>query len=178
MGSWLLALGNLLADITWRYIAMRCFSILIEKNLLLVLLGSRKENNPCANKVCPEGKVCKIRGSKAKCVCSSCHGSQRRAFQPVCGTDGKGYINECDLKREACKTGRSDVEVAYNGTCQSKCMSLAYGAVSKRLFYFLGNSLPSAREHCFRTMEHFLFPVFPFSLRHITTPSRATTGFL
>jgi len=34
-----------------------------------------------------------------------------------CGTDGKNYPNECELRRQACTDGPSDLKVAYDGKC-------------------------------------------------------------
>merc|ERR1711981_292705 len=34
-----------------------------------------------------------------------------------CGTDGKNYPNECELRRQACTEGPYDLKVAYDGKC-------------------------------------------------------------
>ena len=36
---------------------------------------------------------------------------------PVCGTDGKTYIDVCHLKRVACETQNTDLAVASKGKC-------------------------------------------------------------
>ncbi|XP_068693252.1 follistatin-A-like isoform X1 [Montipora foliosa] len=77
------------------------------------------EENPCENKVCTGGKVCIEKGKrKGKCVCLGCRDSVKRT---VCGIDGRTYAHECELKRKACREGRSNVEVAYDGECKTGC---------------------------------------------------------
>ncbi|XP_067056653.1 follistatin-A-like isoform X6 [Acropora muricata] len=75
--------------------------------------------NPCKRKVCPSGRVCIDKGNgRAKCACTGCRDAMKR---PVCGTNGKTYQHECDLKRKACRERRPDIEVAYDGRCKIGC---------------------------------------------------------
>lgn len=75
--------------------------------------------NPCERKVCPSGRVCIDKGNgRAKCACTGCRDAMKR---PVCGTNGKTYPHECDLKRKACRERRPDIEVAYDGNCKIGC---------------------------------------------------------
>ncbi|KAF2981611.1 hypothetical protein EK904_001073 [Melospiza melodia maxima] len=39
--------------------------------------------------------------------------------RPVCGSNGKTYLNHCELHRDACLTG-SKIQVDYDGHCKEK----------------------------------------------------------
>lgn len=68
----------------------------------------------CAN--CSFGAICDAQSGQ--CVCpSECVASH----QPVCGSDGATYNNECELHVRACKE-QMDLRVVSQGECSKSCI--------------------------------------------------------
>ncbi|GIY45046.1 hypothetical protein CEXT_776851 [Caerostris extrusa] len=57
------------------------------------------ERGPCYRYHCDFGAQCVLKGGSATCDCPTC----TEEFEPVCGTDGISYTNNCKLRREACE---------------------------------------------------------------------------
>ncbi|KAK6622158.1 hypothetical protein RUM44_001965 [Polyplax serrata] len=93
-------------------------------------------SGPCSAHYCTHGAVCIERGGKPVCECPSCPSE----FDPVCGSDGISYGNECKLRLEACQH-RRDIAVLYPGLCN--------GCESKRCeFYSVCESDGSGEAKC------------------------------
>ncbi|XP_008185835.2 agrin [Acyrthosiphon pisum] len=74
--------------------------------------GHCGDANPCNGYLCNSGATCKVRDGKAVCECPLCS----EHHEPVCGTDGNTYSNECKLKYHSCQQ-KQIIGVSHNGTC-------------------------------------------------------------
>lgn len=71
------------------------------------------ENGACHQYPCQLGASCVVRSNGfPTCECPSCS----EEFEPVCGSDGISYTNECKLRKEACEH-KKDIYVDYKGLC-------------------------------------------------------------
>ncbi|NWH74330.1 FSTL1 protein, partial [Piaya cayana] len=80
----------------------------------------RSKSKICANVFCGAGRECAVTEKREPtCLCiEKCKPHKR----PVCGSNGKTYLNHCELHRDACLTG-SKIQVDYDGHCKGNPVS-------------------------------------------------------
>ncbi len=49
---------------------------------------------------------------------TECNITCSTTYEPVCGSDGQTYPNECSMREESCETKR-DITVDHGGECES-----------------------------------------------------------
>ena len=70
--------------------------------------------DPCKMKKCEHNATCVIgKDYKAYCQCPKCRNNTNN---PVCGSDGKTYPNECEVRRTSCMNA-SPVSIVKQGKC-------------------------------------------------------------
>jgi len=67
---------------------------------------------PCARHSCGHGASCVERSGMANCECPTCSSH----YEPICGSDGISYGNECQLRLEGCRHRRT-IQVVHSGLC-------------------------------------------------------------
>ncbi|KAK4832743.1 hypothetical protein QYF61_025272, partial [Mycteria americana] len=100
-----------------------CVAVLRVTSCILCLLlcvlqeEPRSKSKICANVFCGAGRECAVtEKGEPTCLCiEKCKPHKR----PVCGSNGKTYLNHCELHRDACLTG-SKIQVDYDGHCKEK----------------------------------------------------------
>ncbi|XP_072034771.1 uncharacterized protein [Amphiura filiformis] len=76
-----------------------------------------RKNQCCPSWKCPEGPDPTTPGCEYFCPAN---------FDPVCGSDGETYSNECELGRAGCISiaeGKEDISFAYKGECNKDALA-------------------------------------------------------
>ena len=69
--------------------------------------------DPCEDIQCSFHAQCVVNSNyKPSCKCPKCPPTARH----VCGSDGKTYVNECELRKRSCTT-KTSIRVIHQGTC-------------------------------------------------------------
>ena len=73
--------------------------------------------DPCSSLPCGQDKKCKVINGVARCLCNvGCTGLYKKS---TCGSDGKTYASECELRKANCRS-EENIDVEYYGNCKSK----------------------------------------------------------
>ncbi len=105
---------------------LRATACRLRKKISVALSGPCDTTSLCQDKECPFGAECMVTpdGATAKCVCSQ--ECEEVEYNPVCGSDGVDYANECEMRRVSCLQRRV-LKLIYKGVCSEYCL----------LFYFI-----------------------------------------
>ncbi|KAG8130145.1 hypothetical protein E2320_016737 [Naja naja] len=105
-----------------------------------IALGLQTSEEPvskskiCANVFCGAGRECAVtEKSEPTCLCIEKCKTHKR---PVCGSNGKTYLNHCELHRDACLTG-SKIQVDYDGHCKVVCYQTDRDELRRRVIQWL-----------------------------------------
>ncbi|XP_054715535.1 agrin-like [Uloborus diversus] len=87
----------------------------LQKNIRVIYSGDCSSGtNPCDLIKCGPGQECDIdRFGTASCQCPS---SCEPKMQPICGSNGRTFDNECELKRQSCLL-RTELTAVHQGEC-------------------------------------------------------------
>uniref|UniRef100_A0A7N5K6D9 Follistatin-related protein 1 n=1 Tax=Ailuropoda melanoleuca TaxID=9646 RepID=A0A7N5K6D9_AILME len=94
----------------------------------------KSKSKICANVFCGAGRECAVtEKGEPTCLCiEQCKPHKR----PVCGSNGKTYLNHCELHRDACLTG-SKIQVDYDGHCKVVCYQSNRDELRRRIIQWL-----------------------------------------
>ncbi|KAL8568100.1 hypothetical protein ACOMHN_000324 [Nucella lapillus] len=76
----------------------------------IITVTSAGDCEKCRGVVCSHGQKCENGVCVCPILCPTTH-------DPVCGTDGKMYINECEMRKSACNS-EEDIEVDHGSNCE------------------------------------------------------------
>lgn len=88
------------------------------RDLTARYFGTCDSKGPCSKRSCNHNSLCVESGDLAFCECPDCS----EQYEPVCGSDGVTYDNECKLKRAACLK-ETDITVTERSSC-SGCANI------------------------------------------------------
>lgn len=101
------------------------FFLFLKFNSTCLIIGKDNlEEKLCSDKTCPNYGSCKLNRNSftPECACpTECkdESEQQNTLilgSGICGTDGKDYLNFCELKNYSCKKNR-EIKIAYFGKC-------------------------------------------------------------
>ncbi|XP_049782385.1 agrin-like [Schistocerca cancellata] len=72
--------------------------------------------DPCLRLECGPWAQCQMASGVVSCVCLPCP-AHHDARGPVCGSDGRDYDSECQLRAAACRQGLDDLYLRHRGSC-------------------------------------------------------------